>query len=549
MANAADTREARLRGWSGVLAHGATFALYLGLAVWASKFMFADPDVPLIWPATGVALAAIWRFGYPLTLTVFAASTLSYATLGVPAHEATLLALGNSVAAVIGAGLLRRLHFRGDLARMPELFKLIAVGIGATGLLSGTSGALVLTGMAPELTKSILLCWLADGMGVLLFAPLAVSLRRERFHAPQALALLAALVVVPLLTFVVYSSWIPDALALPLSYAVFPMVMLVALRFPPWAAAAVTLLAAMVAIQCTAMNKGPFAHEGMGPDLLSLHAQLALLAATGLFLAVLRQERLAAEARAREHLHMLARAGRINAMSALAAGIAHEINQPLCALSSYAQSANRMLARGASTDELRVPLERVVTTADRASDIVRRTRRFLAGGEARNEAVDLNDLARDARGLLEPEFRRRNVTLDLVLCDAAVVVEVEPLGMQQVLVNLMQNALESVDAGGNAARRWVRVQTALAREGREVVLSVVDGGPGLPDPDDEGLFDPFTTTRQSGTGLGLAIARSIIEAEGGRIDAANEPGAGACFRIRLPVRDQHPGPNEEASHG
>lgn len=535
----------RSTGFS-LVGHGLTFALYILLALWAAEFTFDKPEVPLIWPATGVALAAIWRFGYGVTATVFVASFIAHLALDFAILDASLLAAGNAASAALGAWLLARLGFRGDLGTMGELYRLAGVGIGVTALFSGFGGALVAVGLSPDLAKAVMLCWLADAMGVALFAPLVVSVRRERFTLGRWLTVTGALLLVASTTLAIYSNWIPDPIALPLSYAVFPMVMLVALRFPPWVAAGAIMVTSLVAVHCTAMDKGPFAQAGMGPDLLSLHAQLALLAVTGLFLAALRQERLVAEARAREHLHTLARAGRVNAMSALAAGIAHEINQPLCAVSSYAQSANRLLKRGVDARELQAPLERIVTTADRASDIVRRMRGFLAEGDTEAEPVDLNQPVGEACGLMQQEFRRREVELQLELASYRVGVCVEPLGMQQVIVNLLQNALESVDGGGNAARRWVRVRTAVIDDGRNAFLSVTDGGPGLGNPDDETLFEPFITTRRSGMGLGLSIARSIVEAEGGRISAANEPGAGACFRILLPA---HRGGGDDSRGG
>ncbi|MFO7858762.1 MAG: MASE1 domain-containing protein, partial [Ectothiorhodospiraceae bacterium] len=512
-------------------------------------FTFEAPVVPLIWPATGVALAAIWRFGLQVTVTVFIAAVLSYAWVGFAPLESVWMALGNVISAVVGVWLLRWLNFESTLATLPDLYKLLGVGLGITGLFSGFTAALIAVGITPELPKAVLLCWLADAMGVLLVAPLLVSLESPRMTMARWATLIAALVAVPLGTTAIYYSMLPERLALPLSYAVFPMVILVALRFPPWAAALAAALAAGVAIQCTALGKGPFAEEGMAPDLLSLHTQLALLIVSALFVAVLRQERLTAEERAREHLHTLARAGRINAMSALAAGIAHEINQPLCALSSYAQSTQRMLDRGASPEQLRPALERLVTTADRAADIVRRTRRFLAGGEADSRLVELNPVVAEACDLLEPECRRRDVELRRVCTDRSLPVCVEALGIQQVIVNLLQNAMESVTRGGNAARRWVRVETYPGGRGRQAVLAVTDGGPGLADPNDPRLFEPFATGRNDGTGLGLAIARSIVEAEGGRIEATNEPGAGARFCITLPLVEASNADSEEEPHG
>ena len=305
------------QGWQPMMrragVHALAGGLYLLLSLWAAEFAFEPSGVPLIWPATGLALAMIWRFGYTLVGTIFVVSTLAHLLLSNPLLGAALLGVGNTASACLGAWLLRRLGFRGDLASTAELLRLFGVGVGVTALFSGIAGALVLAGLGEDLPKAMMLCWFADGMGVVLFAPLLTSLALRGMR-PADLALAgAALVMAPALTLVIYSEWIPEQVALPLSYAIFPLILLVALRCRPWVVAAAVTLSGVVALQCTADGKGPFAGAGMGPDILALHAQLALLAVTGLFLAAVRQERVAADERARAHLQTLARAGRINA--------------------------------------------------------------------------------------------------------------------------------------------------------------------------------------------------------------------------------------------
>ncbi|WP_437970128.1 ATP-binding protein [Sorangium sp. So ce260] len=238
--------------------------------------------------------------------------------------------------------------------------------------------------------------------------------------------------------------------------------------------------------------------------------------------------------RAQEELACL---DRVSAMSELAASIAHELNQPLAAILSNAQAAQRLLAR-ASPDvaEARAALDDIVADDRRAAKVIQRMRAMLRKGERGAAALDLNELVRAARRLLGGAALRAGATLQTALAPGLPRVRGDGAELQQVLCNLLVNALDAVSCRPPEARRVV-VQTRVDDAGR-VELSVEDSGEGVPPEDLERIFEPFFTTKARGLGVGLAISRSIVEAHGGRLWAERGPGEGATFRCALPAWDE-----------
>ena len=521
--------------WATLLAGPAgALVLMVGIGLWAMQFRALDPPVPLIWPAAGIALALSYRCGWTAGIGVAIGSAWLHAGLGTPWGPAAALGVFTALAGIASARLLRRLRFDPKLARVRDALLLLLVGGGLTALLSGAGGTFVAVGLSPDFPETFGLCWIADAMGLVLLAPPLLAVRMPQMPVWREVEAATWIVLGAGFVYAVYDGGLSAPTALAASYAVFPLVLAVALRF----GAAITALAvaaiAAVALGCTGADTGPFARSGLVANVLSLHAQLAMLGLTGLLFASARAERDRADERSREHLRTLARAGRLDAMSSMAAGIAHELNQPLSAVNSYAHAAQRMLAEGRSGDEIAGALERVVRGNERAAEIVRRVRGFLRGSEEGRETADLNSLAHEAIELVVPEYRRQRVALTSERSPGPLPVEVDPVALRQVIVNLLQNALDAARSGSTAAA-WVRVTTRSADGGDCVEILVDDSGPGLPAEDREQLFEPLVTGRTDGTGLGLAIVRSLVEAHSGRVSAEDADEGGARFRVRLPA--------------
>lgn len=226
----------------------------------------------------------------------------------------------------------------------------------------------------------------------------------------------------------------------------------------------------------------------------------------------------------------LARANRVATVGAFSASIAHELNQPIASMVMDAQTGLRWLRRDqpdiAATDKV---LERLARTAQRMASIVQRTRDAIVAGNRSVEPVDLSKLIVETRDLLEPTLRRGDINLEVIDPSGAAMVMGDPVELQQVLVNLINNSADAMR--GWSGRRLITL--SLHETDDEVAVSVADTGPGIEDEHLDKLFQPFFTTKKLGIGMGLQICRSAIEGLGGTLSAGNVPDGGACFTFTL----------------
>ncbi len=245
-----------------------------------------------------------------------------------------------------------------------------------------------------------------------------------------------------------------------------------------------------------------------------------------------RTEVLSAEDEARQHRERLAQVARLNTMGDLATGIAHEINQPLTAISSYAQSCRLLANQGRlSSGALVAALDKVSAQVQRAGRVLRHLRDFVRRRRSEAEVADVNALVEEAVELARAEARFRDRAIATRLDAGLPAVIVDTVQVQQVILNLIQNALEASEGAGDEA---MLVRTGGNGDGF-VEVAVVDHGPGLEPEVAERLFEPFFSTKPSGLGLGLSISRSIVASHGGRLWHSANPGGGATFHFTLPA--------------
>jgi two-component system, LuxR family, sensor kinase FixL len=230
----------------------------------------------------------------------------------------------------------------------------------------------------------------------------------------------------------------------------------------------------------------------------------------------------------------LAHVSRVSTMGALTASLAHQLNQPLTGILTNAQAALRLLeARSPNLDEVCGALADIVEDNRRASDVIVRLRDLLRRGDGSLADVDVNALVSDVARLLSSDAVIRNTTVELQTDAPASVVRGDRVQLQQVVLNLMVNALEAVaDQPPRDRKVIVRCTPSLAGF---VEISVIDSGPGFDSGSEEQLFEAFYTTKRGGMGMGLSIARSIVEAHGGEIRAGNNSFGGATVSCRLPL--------------
>ena len=242
------------------------------------------------------------------------------------------------------------------------------------------------------------------------------------------------------------------------------------------------------------------------------------------------------ERRLREHEAKLARVTQESSLAEMASAIAHELNQPLAAILSRTQAAVRLLDdEPAEVDSARNALDATVKHARRAGDIVSRLRALATRQAFSEHTIDLNQVVRHAEALTSEAADRLQVAVRTELAATLPSVRGDAIQLEQVVVNLIKNALEAM---GRSATQEPLVRVATLRHARHVLLTVSDNGPGIPPENLPRLFDPFFTTRADGMGLGLAICQNIVTAHGGTLTAENRRDGGAVFTITLPAAEE-----------
>jgi len=230
----------------------------------------------------------------------------------------------------------------------------------------------------------------------------------------------------------------------------------------------------------------------------------------------------------------LAHLSRVAMLGELSGSLAHELNQPLTAILSNAQAAQRFLAQSPPrVDKLAEILADIVKCDHRAEAVIQRLRSLLRKEESQRHPLDVNDVVAESMRLMRSDLLSRQVAVDLDLADALPPVSGDRNQLQQVLLNFVINGCDAME--GQEADRRVIIRTQATASG-DVEVSVADRGAGIPAANLERIFEPFVTTKASGLGLGLAICRSIAEAHGGRLWATNNADCGATLHCELPAR-------------
>lgn len=266
---------------------------------------------------------------------------------------------------------------------------------------------------------------------------------------------------------------------------------------------------------------------------------MLVLSSTGLIVGVVVSERQHAAQTLREYEAMLrlkeaevAQATRLNLVSSMASTLAHEINQPMTAARALARSAQELVRGNRDLARADTNLSNLIAQIDHAGGVVRRMRDFLRRGRPHVSTVDLQDLMDEVLMLLRLHASENSVQVTVDLAEGLPAIYADRVQLQQVMLNLINNAIDSVAAGGCTERK-VHVRVTLAQEARAVQVSVTDTGPGIAADIADRLFQPLTTSKQGGLGLGLSICATIVESHGGRIWLQSR--APTEFRFTLPT--------------
>ena len=249
-----------------------------------------------------------------------------------------------------------------------------------------------------------------------------------------------------------------------------------------------------------------------------------------------------AEALDRQRQAQLAHVSRVSLAGEMAAGLAHELSQPLTAILAYARGCLRLLVGSVPEPAmLHEGMAEVVQQAERAGDVLDRLREFVRGGEFRRALIEIRPLIDAAVSLIRMEATQQEVEIEAKVDLGLPMVLADPIQIEQVLLNLLRNAMEAME-GANTKQRSIIIEARRSAK-RAIEISVTDTGPGVVTEMTKTIFEPFTTTKPLGLGMGLSISRAIIESHGGRLRMAQGVRSGAMFIFDLPIAETEASPD------
>ena len=510
---------------------------------------FAEPGQPvtLVWPPTGIALAALWIGGRAQLIGIFAGACAVNLLFGASLPAALLIASGNSAAAALGVSLLSRVPFSGRFDRPLDLAALVGAGALLPSAVSATIGVFALwLGGSSGIESIWWSWWLGDVGGVVVVTPfLLIGINgtpswRDLIRQKEAWLVLA---LVALSGAAVFGDLL-RSMSPRLVFVFVPYLLLVwaGLRLGPRGATAAAFLASVIALAGRARGAGPLEDNAHASLLL---AYVATLSSTAVVTASIVAQRDAAEAERRSLEEQLLHARALEGIALLAGGIAHDFNNLLLVI-----QANASLMRPVGGDTELV--SEIENAARSAADLCRQLMSYAGRRPPLPSAVDLGAITHEMCHLLRARIPAE-ISVD-VRAEGRAIANADATQVRQVLLNLVLNASDAIGPGGGHI--WLRTgetscdlrylrQTFLRSEaepGRFAFVEVRDDGCGMDEETSRRMFDPFFTTKQSGRGLGLMTVAGVARSHRGAIKVESALGRGSTFLLLLPVWD---GPNTE----
>ncbi|MBI4133663.1 MASE1 domain-containing protein [Candidatus Uhrbacteria bacterium] len=524
------------------LSFGLLFVAYFASALFGLSLHPVSTFAAFIWPPTGIAIAALFLYGYRLAPAIFLGAFFANLYTGAPFLVALSIGIGNTAEAVAAVYVLKR--FFGETFAFSNLTQsLIFIVVSLTAsVISATTGvgSLLASGVVTvsNFGPAWFTWWIGDALGALIIAPfllrwLSPVLFRRSLTQFLELGSVAALSLA-VSTFVFHTSYIkyPYIIFVPLVWA--------ALRTGPKGVSLSLLLSAIAAISGTLAGSGPFSHMPIQEALLTLQLFMGTVAAIFLVFVSVVEDRRKANITTMDHVERLEQAlekiqAEDRAKQEFLAILAHELRNPLSPILSSTELAR--LPGANKEDILRATLtiekhaRSMSRLLDDLLDISRISRRKL---KLRKKPMYLCHIVAQAVEAVEPLIKSRSHSLDVSIIQKPILIEADPLRLEQILVNILNNAAKYTPRGG-------RISLTCTREKGDVVIAIQDTGAGIEKGMLERIFEPFVQAGveghvQTGIGIGLTLSKKLVEMHGGAIGVASPGvGKGSTFTVRFPL--------------
>ncbi len=539
-----------LTAWTWLRSIGIAAAVGVAyfLAAELSNSFLITPETVIFWPAAGISaglLISLWSIArWPVLVGVMVGTATANLLrhFGVAATAAWVV--GNTAEPLIIAGLIQ--HYFGANFKIDRLYSVL--GLFAAAIIGTVAASTWWTFVYHWVFASLnepaanWMHWIvSDFAGIASVAPLVIGLpaalrqpppRREAIESFAALAILGVLSgLIVSLPSAPWQTVLPAAL-------VFPVLLWLAARSQPVFAAAGAFIVSMTVAFTAIYGLGHFGDTGLSIDARVLQAEaIILVVAFGTaVLAALFAERRDSEARLARSNAMLQRErdNKLMNLQAAIASISHEIKQPLSAIALNGAAARALLESDRpDLEEAQTALSDVISDSHRTGEILDNLRRLFGNVEQEKAPVDVNELILSVLRLLRGDLTSHGITLGVELASGLPFVMGNKVQLQEVIINLAQNAIDAM-APIKDARRSLTIKTRV-NGSKTILMELEDSGPGIDPQRLDSIFEAFVSTKPRGMGLGLAICRTIIERHGGKISAASDTGSGAMFQIYLPI--------------
>jgi signal transduction histidine kinase len=496
-----------------------------------------NPSASPVWPATGFALAILLLRGYRVWPAIFIGAFLANVSSAGSIDTSAAIATGNSLEGVVGALLINRWSGGVRTFTTPAgIVKFALISTAATAISPAIGVSSLYFGGYAEWARFgpiFVTWWLGDLAGALVVAPVLVLWADDPLTRAHASETIATFVVAASIGLIAFSPIIEQTVnRTPLAFlAVAPLVW-AALRRDPRDTATAVLILAGFAVWGTSVGGGPFSWAGFNESFVLLVMFIVSAAIPSLMLSAMAAELRDSHATLERAIAELTYMNRRVAAGQLSASIAHEIGQPLVGMVTRANAAlHWMRAEKPNLEKAEAALEAIVASGHHASDIITSVRAMFKSGAPQKVSTDINQVIQIVLSIVRVELQKHRVELQTRLSEHLPAVQGDKVLLQQVVLNLLMNAIESMHS---VQPRVLKVQTDQTKSGMVRVL-IEDTGKGIAPSNLDQILEPLFTTKATGMGMGLAICRSIIENHGGRIGVSPAVNKGSIFQFELPI--------------